>query len=214
METAPRIRMSPPTEARPIPAVMPVACAWRWDSKYDTMQDPLAVKVFLTQPAFARIRLHSSSNLYNEVGGVLVGQWYQDEGIDEQFIVAEHVIPARYANQGPVSLTFTHDSLIYFHNTIEEHYPGKRIVGWYHTHPRMHVFMSHYDAWLHLGFFPELWQVALVVEPQSSTAGFFIRQTSGVLDPERYFGFYELNGTLGHSLMHWENLVQTRKESE
>jgi len=214
METRPRIRIAPPPESRPIPAPMPVDGSWRWDSNFDADQDPLAVKVFLTQPAFARIRVHTASDLDNEVGGVLVGQWYHDQAGDEQFVVAEHVIPARYTRHGPVTLTFTQNSLVYFHNTIERRYPGRRIVGWYHTHPRMHVFMSHYDTFLHRSFFPELWQVALVVEPHSSTAGFFIRQTGGILDPMRYFGFYELNGALGHSLVHWENLHQASEERE
>jgi len=212
METRPRVRIAPPPETRPIPAAMPVACAWRWNSNFDADRDKLAVKVFLTQPAFARIRVHTVGELVNEVGGVLVGQWYFDEAIDEQFVVVEHVIPARYTRQGPVNLTFTQDSLVHFHNTIERCYPGRCIVGWYHTHPRMHVFMSHYDTFLHQSFFPEPWKVALVVEPHSSTAGFFIRQTSGILDPMRYYGFYELNGALGHSLVHWENLYQASEE--
>jgi proteasome lid subunit RPN8/RPN11 len=128
--------------------------------------------------------------------------------------MAENVIPARYTRQSPVHLTFTGDSLVFFHTTIEEHYPGRRIVGWYHTHPRMGVFLSQYDTWLHGSFFPEPWQVALVVEPHSSTAGFFIRQVDGSFDPQRYFGFYELNGALGHSLVHWQNLQPAREERE
>jgi hypothetical protein len=94
-----------------------------------------------------------------------------------------------------VYLTFTQDSLVDIHDQIDANYKGQKIVGWYHTHPSMGIFLSHYDTWLHRNFFPEPWQVALVVEPVSATAGFFIRQKQGVLDPTRYFGFYERMGT-------------------
>ncbi|MDP2975617.1 MAG: hypothetical protein Q8N45_05325 [Anaerolineales bacterium] len=214
METRTRIRLAPPDETRPRLAVMPVDEAQRWNSRFDAKQDRLAVLVFVTQSAYARICVHTASDLDNEVGGVLVGQRYLDEAAGEQFVVTESVIPACYTRQGPVYLTFTQDSLVYFHTTLEQRYPGKRIVGWYHTHPRMGIFLSHYDTWLHGSFFSEPWQVALVVEPHTSTAGFFVRQANGILDPTRYFGFYELNGAFGHSLMHWQNLYRAREERE
>ena len=75
---------------------------------------------------------------------------------------------------------------------LKERYPDKELVGWYHTHPRMGIFLSEYDTWLHRNFFPEPYQVALVIEPHSATGGFFIRQPDGSLDPRQYFGFYEL----------------------
>lgn len=214
MEIRTRIRLTPSPESQPCPALMPVDAAQRWDSRFDDRRDPLTVSVFVTQPAYARVCVHAASDLDNEVGGVLVGQWYRDEVSGGQFVVAESVIPARYTRQGPVYLTFTQDSQVYFHNTLEERYPGKRIVGWYHTHPRMGVFLSRYDTFLHDSFFPEPWQVALVVEPHSSSAGFFVRQENGELDPSRYFGFYELNGAPGHSLVHWQNLYRVTEERE
>ena len=82
----------------------------------------------------------------------------------------------RYTRQGSVYLTFTQESLVDIHDQIDANYKGQKIVGWYHTHPNMGVFLSHYDTWLHNNFFPEPWQVALVVEPISAIGGFFIRQ--------------------------------------
>lgn len=214
MEPHSLIHLTPAPEILPIPTTMPVAGAMRWDSDFDPDRDPLAVEVFLTQPAITQICVHTASDLENEIGGVLIGRWCRDEATGVRFVVAENVIPACYTRQGPNTLTFTHDSQVHFHTTIEEYYPGRCIVGWYHTHPRMHVFMSQYDTWLHSGFFPELWQVALVVEPHSSTAGFFIRQMNGFLDPMCYSGFYELNGGLGHSLVRWKNMCRVNEERE
>jgi hypothetical protein len=77
----------------------------------------------------------------------------------------------------------------------------------------MGIFLSNYDTWLHKNFFPEPWQVALVVEPYSSLGGFFIRQPDGSLNPKRYFGFYEVDGANGSSIARWQNLLQIENES-
>jgi hypothetical protein len=100
------------------------------------------------------------------------------------------------------------------HDQIEKRFEGERIVGWYHTHPRMGIFLSHYDTWLHKNFFPEPWQVALVVEPYSSLGGFFIRQPDGYLNPTRYFGFYETDAAYGGSIARWQNLWKVENGSK
>ena len=46
----------------------------------------------------------------------------------------------------------------------------------------MGIFLSSWDTWLHSHFFPEAWQVALVIEPYSKSGGFFIQQPDGALD--------------------------------
>jgi len=218
MTFKPRIHVLPPTMTQPITAPLPVNRASRWNSQYDeTGLNPL-VSVFMTQPAYSRICVHSVSDMTNEVGGMLIGQWCVD--IDDnnrnrsQFIVVEHAIPARHTRQGSVYLTFTQESLVDIHDQIDTNFQGKRIVGWYHTHPRMGIFLSHYDTWLHNNFFPEPWQVALVVEPHSALGGFFVRQNAGVLDPTRYFGFYELDGSFGRSMVFWSNLNQIDEQKE
>jgi proteasome lid subunit RPN8/RPN11 len=202
-----RIHVSPPDMNQPITIPYPAEKASRWNSQYDEAGLEPLVQVFVTQPAYSRICVHSASDMQNEVGGFLVGEWCVNAKQGEQFIIIEHALPARYTKQGAIYLTFTHDSMVDIHNQIDKHHNGKKIVGWYHTHPRMGIFLSHYDTWLHNNFFPEPWQVALVVEPHTSLGGFFVRQRAGLLDPSRYFGFYELDGNFGRSMVNWKNLL-------
>ena len=211
MSSSPLINVLPTDMTQPITTPLPAKRASRWNSSYDGSGLNPVVSVFMTQTAYSRICVHSISDMKNEVGGILVGQWCLDEN-NEQFIVIEHALPARYTRQGSVYLTFTQDSLVDIHDQIETNYKGQKIVGWYHTHPSMGVFLSHYDTWLHSHFFPEPWQVALVVEPVKATGGFFIRQKNSLLDPTRYFGFYELDGNYGRSMVYWTNLVQFEEE--
>ncbi len=196
---------------QPITTPLPIKRASRWNSLYDGNNLQPLVSVFMTQQAYSRICVHSVSDMRNEVGGFLIGQWCLSES-HEQFVEVEYALPARYTRQGSVYLTFTQESLVDIHDQIDTNYKGQKIVGWYHTHPNMGVFLSHYDTWLHSNFFPEPWQVALVVEPVSAIGGFFVRQRGGILDPTRYFGFYELDGNYGRNMVYWKNLNQVEAE--
>ena len=207
------IRIAPPDTVKPESSFKPVGHSQRWDSPFDNRGLQPVVSVFVTRPAYIRICVHACSAEV-EVGGVLTGQWCIDENTGEQFIVVKHVLPARHTRQGSVYLTFTKDTLIDIHDQIDQRFEGEKIVGWFHTHPHMGVFLSHYDTFLHNNFFPEPWQVALVVEPFSSVAGFFIRQADGLFDPSRYFGFYELDGASGRSIVRWQNLQKVETAPE
>lgn len=201
-----RIRLSPHEEPIPLLAHIPTAHARCWRSAFESGELKTGVEVFITQRAYVRCCAHAGSDLNNEVGGALAGKWRADAETGRPFIVIEAALPARHTRQGSAYLTFTQDSLVALHDDLDERYPDKELLGWYHTHPRMDVFLSGYDVWLHEHFFPNPWQVALVIEPHSAKGGFFVRQLDGRLDPRRYFGFYELARSGRPSVMRWGNL--------
>jgi proteasome lid subunit RPN8/RPN11 len=179
----------------------------RWIPKDEEMNGNYSpVDVFVTQNAYVRMCAHAGSDLDNEVGGWMAGKYCRDSLHGNPFIIIDTVLPAVHTEQGAAHLTFTGDTQVALHNHLEEHYPDKVFLGWYHTHPRMGVFFSHWDAWLHQNFFPEPWQVALVIEPHKSIGGFFIRQEDGSLDQRAYFGFYELTNRSKRSVVFWQNL--------
>lgn len=200
------LRILPPDDSSPKPTDMPLKHARRWISPFEGENSDPSLAVFVTQEAYQRVVEHAASELDNEVGGVLVGERYTETSSGRPFIVVKTTLPARFTRQGSVYLTFTQDSLVDLHAELDAHFPGKQILGWYHTHPRMGVFLSHYDTWLHTNFFPEPWQVALVIEPHAELGGFFVRPSDSVMDPSRYIGFYELDGDAGQSVVRWNNL--------
>ena len=187
-------------------AAIPYKRAHRWVTAKETKAPPPVVQVFVTQKAYARFCLHAGSDMENEVGGWLVGKWCRDEATQEQYVVVEGILPAVYTRQGSTFLTFTSHSQLMMLDLMEQYYPDKDLVGWYHTHPGMSIFLSGYDTWLHENFFPEHWQVALVIEPHSTTGGFFIRDTRGNLDPRLYYGFHELKDGSERTVVHWHNM--------
>jgi proteasome lid subunit RPN8/RPN11 len=204
--TTNQIRLGPTNTRQPRLGHIPTKLARRWSSSHESTMATPNLDIFMTQGAYTWACAHASSDLDNEVGGWLLGKWRFDQQIDRQFIVIEKIMPAPFIRHGRAYLTFTQDSQVALHDALEGRHPGKEVVGWYHTHPRMGIFLSRYDTWLHHNFFPKPWQVALVVEPHTATGGFFIPGTDGQLDPFQYIGFYELTNRAGRSVMHWENL--------
>jgi proteasome lid subunit RPN8/RPN11 len=205
--TSPSIRLLPTNgQQEPRKGYLPSSRAMRWQSANEENGPEPVVSVFVSQRAYVRCCAHAGSDLNNEVGGWLVGKWRMDKRTGKEFIVVENILPAPHTRQGSAFLTFTQESQVAMHQALEERYPNKELVGWYHTHPRMGVFLSEYDTWLHRNFFPELFQVALVIEPYSACGGFFIRQPDGSLDARRYYGFYELHNRKRRSVVHWRNI--------
>jgi len=210
-----RVRLADQANRQPQRTRMPLHRALRWEpleAEPDSQHPPLFV--FVTQNAFVRMCAHAGSDLENEVGGWMAGKYCRDSLHGTPFIVIDAVLPAVYTQQGAAHLTFTGDTQVALHNTLDAHFPDKVFLGWYHTHPRMGIFLSQWDAWLHQNFFPESWQVALVIEPHKSIGGFFIRQEDGSLDQQSYFGFYELTNRVQRSVVFWRNLRPVQNVSD
>jgi proteasome lid subunit RPN8/RPN11 len=200
------LHVYPPDLPVPPVADLPLQNAQRWLSSDEEQGFLPNFPLIVAQEAYVRLVEHAASDLELEVGGALVGILSIDRQSRSQFILVESALPARFTRQGSHHLTFTQDSLVELHNGMDEAFPGKQIVGWYHTHPGLGVFLSPHDTWLHNHFFPEPWQVALVIDPLAETGGFFIRLPDGVLDPLRSFGFYELEGKSHPGIVRWKNL--------
>jgi proteasome lid subunit RPN8/RPN11 len=206
------VRLFPPTGSTPFRSSIPKRLLRFWRAPFDDNAKPL-VSVFVAPAAFNQFTEHSIIDLENEVGGGLVGSRHVDVRTDEQFVLIEGVIPARFTRHSNTHLTFTQDTFVAMIDELEERFPKKQLVGWYHTHPRMGIFLSNYDLWLHDHFFKKPWQVALVIEPHAGLGGFFIRQKEGNLDPQRYFGFYEILAEDCVSRVEWLNLSQADEDA-
>jgi len=208
------IRLLPIETPPPTPGYIPFRYAryWRSDVEAAETHQP-GVTVFLTQKAYVRANVHAQSDLENEVGGWLIGVRRADQLTGEEYIIIERCLPAPFTRQGSAYLTFTQDSQVALFDMMEEKYPEKHLLGWYHTHPKMGVFLSSYDLFLHNNFFPHPWQVALVIEPHSNQAGFFIRDQDEDLASRHYFGFHELAGGNAKSVVRWSNMEEDLAES-
>ncbi len=195
-------------DASPNPVVsvpMPLDQALEWVSAHEYRVDA-RVKIFFDQSAYSGCVEHTRSEPEHEVGGLLIGDVRVDPLHARPYIVIQNILPALDTEASETHVTFTQKTLLKLHGELEDRYPGKRILGWYHTHPHLGIFLSSYDTWIHEHFFSDPTQVALVVDPYFERGGFFVWQTNRRLDPTHYVGFYELGNIGDDSLVEWDNL--------
>ncbi len=77
---------------------------------------------------------------------------------------------------------------------------GLLVVGWFLSHTRSDVTLQQSDLDTYSAFFPELWQVTMVVHPGRAgamRAGFFVREPDGTVKGERSYQEFNFPGTSG-----------------
>jgi len=163
--------------------------------------------VFMTSSAFTAAFQHSQSDLYNEVGGILVGDIYFCPQAEKNYIVIEASLAATLATSSPTNVIFEHDAWSRVLTEKQNLYPRHRIVGWYHTHPGFGIFLSADDDFWHHTAFPNFWQVSMVCDPVANSGALFGWTGNNI---ELINGFYELLtrgqkfSSIGKVNMTWE----------
>lgn len=126
-------------------------------------------RVFIDETAFDRIC--NSADDTREVGGILVGDVLRDE--NGPFLRVDDIIEALHAEESGTELTITHATWNHIHEQMDTTFTGKRILGWYHTHPNFGIFLSERDQFIQQSFFNLPFQIALVYDPVRRTHGVF-----------------------------------------
>jgi proteasome lid subunit RPN8/RPN11 len=132
-----------------------------------------------------------------EIGGVLLGKYAdrQVEVIDHEPFECEYVFGPSFS-LSPRDEERLKDVLAEVRNKSD----GLEPVGWYHSHTRSEIFLTEADLEIHDRYFPEMWQVALVVRPSMSEparAGFFVRELGGSIHASASYHEFQLEPLRG-----------------
>ncbi len=129
-----------------------------------------------------------------EIGGVLFGSY--DDGATHietwRPIVCEHADGASFHFTGRDRIELA--CLLELARRSED-LRDLQPVGWFVSHPRTGVSLSPSDLEIYNGFFPSIWQVALVVQPVTKGAtrfGFFAREANGSLRSAASYREFEI----------------------
>jgi proteasome lid subunit RPN8/RPN11 len=151
-----------------------------------SQQDSL--RIFIARNTLEAIQDLARRDVQVEQGGVLVGCVYCNTQAEDQYLIeiSDHIV-AENASANVVELRYNFDSWLQQNIQLREQYPGKQIVGWYHTHlvqiavpseteadqlQTTELFFSPEDRFMHRRFFNDRWYVAMVLGPQGNTAFF------------------------------------------
>lgn len=141
--------------------------------------------IYILQSVYKEIHKFTQNKTTNESGGMLVGTIVEE--FSKTNIIISGFIEAKHCEATPTTLKFTHETWEYVHQQLEKKFPGKKIVGWIHTHPDFGIFLSEYDKFIQKNFFNEDYQVAYVVDPIQMIEGFYFWVNGSI---ERCKGFY------------------------
>jgi proteasome lid subunit RPN8/RPN11 len=166
--------------------------SWRVPQFPGAIEYPLEVMEEIR--AFACDELLQLSHTGNEVGGVLFGTRREDlvRILTWRPIACDHT-------QGE-SLRLSYNDRMNLAVQLElarqnADLKDLRPLGWFVSHLREGVSLSASDLEVYNGFFPEAWQVTLVISPRGSgraEAGFFVRETDQKLQTECSYRCFDL----------------------
>ena len=130
-------------------------------------------QVYIFHSALTALKEHLETDTTVEQGGILFGQAYNDSehGIYVEITAA---VPAPATIGTGAHLEFTPDSWQGIMDYSKSTHPEANIVGWYHSHPNIGVFMSGTDMRTQRAFFYHPWCVSIVYDPVRDEIGCFL----------------------------------------
>ncbi len=164
--------------------------------------------IHIKQSTLRKIEDYLSGDKSNELGGVLVGDVCETEE-GARYIKIDNMILAMHASSSLSRLTFTHETWDYINKVLEEEHPGKKIVGWFHSHPGHTVFLSGHDLFIHENFFNLPYMVAYVFDPTIKERGFFKWQEGEIVKAGGFYIFDNAGGEKIHEIL---NNVEPEEE--
>ena len=137
--------------------------------------------VFMQKSCLETMQSHAAKDILREQAGILCGQAFLAS--DQLYVDITCVIPVDTINS-PAHFTFHEESWERIWSQLQNVSP---IVGWYHSHPGLGVFLSATDLRTQKLYFAEPWQVAIVIDPVSSQFGIFSGANGELINSERCF---------------------------
>lgn len=147
--------------------------------------NPSLPVVLVTRATIHAMYSHAKSEMQHEVGGFVLGLPLRERSGGTAVTYIEESIRARYEST-PTFVTLHADSFI----DLEQVRGDRLLVGWYHSHPRLGIFLSGTDIRNYSTYHPDPYQVAVVVDPSktkesqltahSEAIGFFAWKSPGV----------------------------------
>jgi proteasome lid subunit RPN8/RPN11 len=171
---APARRLVEETSERP----NPVGDVHFWQSPPGSAVDIMLVTHL---NVYADIHDHAYGSLPNETGGFLLGRVGFDLRRGSWHVEIDECVRVDPLDQDPAHFSFTWRDVDRVRRHREEQ--GKALIGWYHTHPDLGIFLSETDLEKsHRVLFAEPFQVALVYDPVRGRAGYFFWEGRQIID--------------------------------
>lgn len=132
-----------------------------------TAQNDGPLLVFLEEICLKSMEKHAAGDILHEQAGILCGYTYVDGS--QLYINITAALPVDTVSDS-AHFVFHETSWQAIWNRLDD---SSTILGWYHTHPGMGVFLSATDLRTQKLHFSAPWQIAIVIDPVSGQSGVF-----------------------------------------
>ncbi len=130
--------------------------------------------VLIRTSAYTIAADHLRTDTTIELGGLLSGEALFDAERDLFIVLVESALPALNGEGTATSFSYTPASWEAILPAWTQMRPEWTIVGSYHSHPGMGVFLSSVDRSTQADVFPHDWQIAMVIDPVADQCGLFL----------------------------------------
>lgn len=137
------------------------------------------LQVYFNNEVIRKIIRAATATPNVEIGGVLIGRVYGND------LDVSDALEARRLPGAPGAFTFAPEHWDYFHRELDQR-PDSIMVGWYHSHLGIGLFLSPDDRFINQYFFRERHHIAIVYDLKQ---GLGVWKWTGKAEMERC-GFY------------------------
>jgi proteasome lid subunit RPN8/RPN11 len=130
-------------------------------------------RVYVLESAHKKMLHHVRQRLDVESGGILIGYPFRTPDSSTTFVVIIDIVVNKSNDRSSVHFTVSPEETLESRLLIEKKFPGLMSVGWYHSHPGLHVFLSSQDMTIVRSIYNASWNVAWVIDPINNTEGIF-----------------------------------------
>ncbi|KZL49925.1 hypothetical protein A2T98_10095 [Nodularia spumigena CENA596] len=127
-------------------------------------------QVYILETAHTDLVEHLRKDTRVEHGGILFGNAYTDDEYGVYVEITAAVAAPATMGTGAY-LEFTAESWLGIMDYAKAAHPSANIVGWYHSHPNIGVFMSGTDMRTQRAFFYHPWCLSIVCDPVRNEIG-------------------------------------------
>lgn len=128
-------------------------------------------------------KIDESEGSIPEIGGFLMGNYTQR--MNGQYeVTIDKFVPIEAAFHNNYQLQFSTESLVKDLGDVQDAFPDKAVVGWFHTHPGHGLFLSKPDLAIQEGQFNKDFQFALEIDSLNADldTAFFTRKRNGQMN--------------------------------
>ena len=165
-----------------------------WEFQAESPENA-SIQIVTRMSVYDAICQQANSALPNETGGFLMGDVGRDIARRRWHLYVNEVEAVVPVEADPTHFTFTWRDVERVRTLREK--TKKALIGWYHTHPDLGVFLSRTDVdKTHNCLFNDPFQIALVVDPVRGTAAYFCRDGDAVNETPRDEFHLEFGGDM------------------